>query len=517
MRICLHLYVLLLTVLGVDAKNGRDFYKILGITRNAKEAEIKKAYRQLSRKWHPDQNPDNKDEATEKFYDISDAYETLIDSEKRAKYDLGGEEALNGGGGGGGPGGFQRGDPYEQFRTFFQFFGGEGGGFGGGFPGGGFHGGFPGQGGFHHQQQAPNMYDEKSGVTEIANPNDWNAKVAQRSDIVVVDFYSPGCKPCQDLKEHYIATAKKFAGIVQVLSVNCQGHQTAHVCQSQRIQNYPTIRMYLDDNRQVDFPASQPRTSKNLGNWISSSMPDFSTRIDSSKSFNQFISRAGSKAIVLLFSDKKEKPAMLKSLCRSFKTNIACGVLLNYSPSSPPSFVPESLRTEITKTPSLYYMHDPVSFSGELFKGSMTSEIISLFLSRVVSHRSRQVFVEQLTAARKEDCSAKDSSICVLLFGNPSSNGTAAKGYDVMKQLAERFKSDPVKFFWVESDSRFVKLFEDSSPGRIVAYRGKRNKYAVFERSEVEFESANSWISEIVTGGVTLSKSPKRKPSHDEL
>lgn len=107
---------------GVFASGkGRDFYKILGISRNSKDPEIKKAYRQLSRKWHPDQNPDNKDEATAKFYDISEAYETLIDPEKRSKYDLGGEEALNGGGGPGGHGGFQRGIPMNNSKLSSSF------------------------------------------------------------------------------------------------------------------------------------------------------------------------------------------------------------------------------------------------------------------------------------------------------------------------------------------------------------------------------------------------------------
>ena len=508
MRLLIHCMMMLLAFWEVCGKPGRDFYKILGIPRNAKDNQIKKAYRELSRQWHPDQNQDNKDEATEKFYDISDAYETLIDADKRAKYDLGGEDAVNGGAGAGGHGGFQRGDPFEQFNTFFQFFGGGGGGFPGGGRGGGFH---------HQQQMAPNMYDDKSGVSEISNPNDFNSKIGQRPDIVVVDFYSPSCKPCQDLKQEYISVAKKFAGIVQVMAVNCQGHMTGKICQSERVQNYPTIRIYLDSNKQLDFPASQAKTSKAIGNWIANSMPDFSSKIDSKKSLDKFLSSAGNKAVVFLFTDKKETPALFKSLCRSFKTNVACGLLMNYSVSSPPSFLPESIHKEIVKTPTLFYLHDAVSFAGEMFKGSMTSEIISLFFSRIVSHRSRQVNVEQLTSARRDDCSSKDSSICILLLGNPTNDSAVSQNYDVLKQLAERFKSDPVKFFWIDGGSKFVTMFQDATNGKVVAYRGKRNKYSIFEGSPVEFETVNVWIDNIVSGGSSLTKSPSRKPSHDEL
>jgi len=74
----------------------RDYYEILGVPRNASPEEIKKAYRRLAKKYHPDLNPDNKEEATEKFKEISEAYEVLMDPEKRALYDRYGHEGLSG-------------------------------------------------------------------------------------------------------------------------------------------------------------------------------------------------------------------------------------------------------------------------------------------------------------------------------------------------------------------------------------------------------------------------------------
>ncbi|CAG9861921.1 unnamed protein product [Phyllotreta striolata] len=64
-----------------------DYYKVLKVQKNATSEEIKKAYRQLALKWHPDKNPDNKEEATKKFREISEAYEILSDSKKRKSYD----------------------------------------------------------------------------------------------------------------------------------------------------------------------------------------------------------------------------------------------------------------------------------------------------------------------------------------------------------------------------------------------------------------------------------------------
>lgn len=100
----------------------KNYYKILGISRTADKKAIKKAYRDLALKWHPDKAED-KELAEKKFQDISEAYEVLSDQELRGKYDRGEEVFENqGGGGGGGHHGF----PEQMFRQHFQ--GGGGGG-----------------------------------------------------------------------------------------------------------------------------------------------------------------------------------------------------------------------------------------------------------------------------------------------------------------------------------------------------------------------------------------------------
>jgi len=110
---------------------GLDYYKLLGISKTASEDEIKKAYKKMALKWHPDRNQGS-EEATTKFKEISEAFEVLTDSNKRAVYDQFGEEGLKGGGrptpGAGGPGGFS-GFPSGSTFTFTSGPGGGGGGF----------------------------------------------------------------------------------------------------------------------------------------------------------------------------------------------------------------------------------------------------------------------------------------------------------------------------------------------------------------------------------------------------
>lgn len=112
----------------------RDYYEVLGIDKNASEDEIKKAYRKLAIKYHPDRNPDSK-EAEEKFKEAAEAYDVLHDPQKRQQYDQFGFNAPGAGGFGGfgETGGFSMDDIFSMFGDVFGGHGGFGGfsGFGG--------------------------------------------------------------------------------------------------------------------------------------------------------------------------------------------------------------------------------------------------------------------------------------------------------------------------------------------------------------------------------------------------
>ena len=105
----------------------RDYYEVLGVSKDASDRDIKKAFRRMAMKHHPDRNPDDKD-AEEAFKEVNEAYEVLSDSQKKAAYDQFGHAGVNGQGGMGGGGGFDGGFGDIFGDVFGDIFGGQGGG-----------------------------------------------------------------------------------------------------------------------------------------------------------------------------------------------------------------------------------------------------------------------------------------------------------------------------------------------------------------------------------------------------
>ena len=164
----------------------KDFYEILGITKSADAAEIKKAYRKKAIEFHPDKNPGNA-EAEEKFKAAAEAYEVLGDPQKKAKYDQYGHQAFDGSGGfGGGHGGMNMDDIFSQFGDIFgSAFGGGGGGFSG----------FGGGGGGQRRVKGSNLRIKvKLTLEEIANGVDKKVKVKRKVQASGVSYKT--CSTC---------------------------------------------------------------------------------------------------------------------------------------------------------------------------------------------------------------------------------------------------------------------------------------------------------------------------------
>ena len=186
----------------------RDYYEILGVAKNADDAEIKKAYRKLALKYHPDKNPDDHT-AEEKFKEAAEAYEVLSDQQKRAQYDRFGHAGMNGSGFGGG--GMNMDDIFSQFGDIF----------GGAFGGGGSFGGSRGGGGVRRARGTNLRVKMKLTLDEVANGVKKKIKVNKLVNADGVTYKN--CSTCQGTGR-ITRVAQTFLGAMQTQS-------TCNVCQ----------------------------------------------------------------------------------------------------------------------------------------------------------------------------------------------------------------------------------------------------------------------------------------------
>ncbi len=199
----------------------RDYYEVLGVEKDASADDIKKAYRKLAIKYHPDKNPGDKT-AEEKFKEAAEAYAVLSDPEKRQRYDQFGHAGVNGAGGFGGAGGFSMDDIFSQFGSVFSDFFGNG--------GRGSFGGFSSFGGFGGGAAVNRGSDlrirVKVNLQEIAKGCE--KKIKLKRYVTCPDCGGKGAKSDSDLKtcEHCHGTGR----ITKVVNSIFGPMQTQGVC-----------------------------------------------------------------------------------------------------------------------------------------------------------------------------------------------------------------------------------------------------------------------------------------------
>ena len=199
----------------------RDYYEVLGVSKGASAEEIKKAYRKMALKYHPDKNPGNK-EAEENFKEAAEAYDVLSNPDKKARYDQFGHAGMNGASSGGyGGGGFSMDDIFSQFGDIF---GGHFGGFGGGFGGGGFGGGS--RGGRRVNRGSDIRIRVKLDLKEIAHGAEKKIKINKQ--VPCAECGGKGAKSEADIKT--CATCNGSGQVTRVTQTILGRMQTASVC-----------------------------------------------------------------------------------------------------------------------------------------------------------------------------------------------------------------------------------------------------------------------------------------------
>ncbi|VDM56904.1 unnamed protein product [Angiostrongylus costaricensis] len=179
--------------------SNEDYYKLLGIEKDADDRTIRKAFKKLAIQKHPDKNKDNPNAHAE-FVKINKAYEVLKDEEMRKKYDQYGEKGLEDG--------FQGGNNYQSWQFYNENFG---------------------------------IYDDDAEIVTL-NRVDFTHFVSQSNELWFINFYSTYCSHCHQLAPTWRKFAREMEGAIRIGAVNCA--EDPGLCQSQRVYAYPSLVLY---------------------------------------------------------------------------------------------------------------------------------------------------------------------------------------------------------------------------------------------------------------------------------
>jgi len=503
LNICLHALLLFVTL---GKKKGRDFYKILGITKAQarKPQAIKKAYRKLAMKWHPDKNPDNAEEANKKFVEINTAYETLSDPEKKRRYDQVGEEEPGGGGG------HQQGNAQDIFDMFFNQ--GGGGGFhfgGGGGPFGGGHGG----GGERQIFKGSDVeeWGEKQYEEMVSSPS--------VGEFTAVVFYKSHAS--ENLKNAILDVHKTYNAMMKVAAINCGIKQG--VCNNEKISDGKSrLMLFWKDGDKKTLQKKKffigNSSGKQLNKWISTALPDASVNLKSMDQLKKWSEQENAGKAVL-FTDKTNAPPLIKVFGAKFLSKVEIGIVYVGKQGILNNEIAKHFNAE--KTPSLLFISDRAATKGEFFTSRFENKFLDMFFSRVYHNHLKEANAakaRELTAAsyRSGTCAQAVSHFCLIYLEQPSEKRTSE-----LNDIAKRLKDDHVKVYWINPDNMGL-LADEFGDHLVVLWRPKRRKWKAYEEAisnkDTAFaETIGSWVSNTVNGGAPLPNKISDKFYRDEL
>lgn len=505
---------LLLVICFMTLVYSEDYYKILGVSRNATPQEIKKAFKKLSIKYHPDKNKNRKEWAKTQFVKIANAYETLSDPEKRRVYDMGGEEGVkdhearkNQGGGGGGFGGFD-----GNFEDIFNsFFGGSGGGRRQQRQKQHFHfqsGGGGRRRGFEDDEEAKEEnFFENTDVQRLTVSS--LTSLLNRKEIWFVFFYKARDKSLKEQVEVIKTLGEKTYGIFKVAYVNCGTDE--ELCDEFSIRETPKV-VYFPESGQDEEEYKGIKTWEKIFQYGAAKMQSF-VRVVNDQNYGDFVTENSANHKVLLFTSKKSTPPLLKAISKHFRGKLYFGEVRQ----SEKELVQ---RFSVVKFPTLLVISDPENHKGVHYDGAMNRDSIDKFLGQ---YAYKTIKTESKGEVRELDekvynthktCGDSDGkNICVIVAikegKEPSSDYTRQ-----MNALAEKYKNDPIKILYVITGkhNHFAYSFNEEDRGAdVYIVKGKRRRYSAIEFLGGEWlEQMYSQIDTVLSGSLSFKKMVKK-------
>jgi curved DNA-binding protein CbpA len=474
-----------------------DYYKILGVNRNASERDIKKAFKKLSLKYHPDKNKDKPDWAKNMFIKVANAYETLSDPEKKKIYDKYGEEGVkehtareNSGQQGHGFGGFNMGGDFDDIFNSFMGGGGRGGGH--------FH-----QRRFHEEEEEEKDLFPNSDVINLSM--DSISKLYRRREIWFILFHKSSDKGLKELIELWKTLAEKAYGIFKIAAVNCKKDE--EICEEFDVRSTPII-VYFPEGSQMEEVYRGNKKWEDIFKFGASRMQSF-VRIINSNNYGDFITENPSQHKVVLFTQRKSTPPLFKSISKHFKDKLSFGEIRQ----SEKELVQ---RFEVKNFPSVLIISDGENYKGVKYEGALTRDALEKFLNQYAYSSKKKedlVSFKELTVDgynKYKQCSEADNKNICIIYYTLSDNLTGEENL-MLENLAKKYVKDPIKVYYIKVNkyrNLYVSFDKEDENSKFIIIRGHRKRYTAV--NELDIKTLHDKVDNILSGSGNMKKVIKK-------
>ena len=515
-------FTFIFTFLIINSECGEDYYKLLGVKRTATKAEIKKAFKKLSLKYHPDKNKDNPKKAKEMFIKIANAYEVLSNDEKRKIYDQYGEEGVKAneqGGGGGAHFNFEN----MGFEDIINQF------FGGGNMGGGenrrqgrssgfgsifdtiFGGGSGGFGGFQNGGQSGRQKKTQNGMKDQNYFKNTKVKTIKmksltllfsRKNIWFVYFFRKGDQNYEKYVKTMIEFADKTDGLFNAGAVNCIKDE--EICEEFEVAETPSIIFFSENEK--DYNKYEGKVDYNsLFNYATKRMSYYVNEISKDK-LSDFFAKKPDKYHIILFTSKDSTPSLYKALSKFFINKLIFGEIHKTQTELVELF-------KIRDFPTLMVMIDEEKNKYEIYKKKMDYENIKSYLNKYATKQKSYTLIKVKEMNYNiyntlGTCSNSDGkNICLIYLSKEYKPNR--KDMQILENIHDKYEKDHIKVFYLnyKKHRNIFKSFDDlnESNSKAVIIKGKRKKYMNLDMDEFDNNIYNA-IENIISGGGNFKK-----------
>lgn len=487
-RIFFHFIFILIIIPLVFTAN---YYEILGVPKDADTATIKKAFKKLSLKYHPDKNRQNTEKTKEKFTEIINAYETLKDPKKRKKYDLQGEEEIKYSERKQNTANFKKNYDFEEF--FSDYFSK-----------------FNFRGSKESKKEKKDYENHNSQEYDEAKNEDFFSLSLvfeldlgslryffNRKEVWLILFYKSNQKTSQTLKPIWLDLSTKYNGIFRVAAVNC--FKEKEICNSEfKVKTYPTIKGYHQAKASKGILYNdQSITIEGLAKFANSLMKDNVEKV-SNINYESFFRIHPNKFKILVFSKKQNASILLKSLALSLADSMKFGLV-----NEADKILIDKYKVVVF--PSLYLIKNPLDFEGIRYEGNFKKEKIMIFLRENTKGTPIQIkpFAGTVLHLNKKTlekgiCGLNNPYYCFVMITTKMNENQL----NILRQLAQIYKKDPIHFLFLKSnDINYDIVFpEIESLPKFIIIKGKNNKYIIMDDFSFDIEKVKDFIDNTLSG-----------------